>query len=315
MARREADPRYLGQAQAVLMPWWNAATPPMQVLILRATIRQSGHEFSAARADLEQAVSREPRHVQAWLTLATIQLVTGELAASRLSCDQLRNLTAEAIYIGCHAAINTGSGQAKIGYDSLANALRAPLPADLRAWLLGIQAEAAERLGRYADADILYKTSLRCNPYDSYTIGAYADYLLDQGRNREVLTLIPESSRADLLQLRRALAAANLHDPIAQQIVATLDAKYSAAKARGDRVHLREESRFRLHLGHAPDDALRLASENWRQQKEAADVRVLLEAAVAARNRTAAKEAIAWISQSGLEGEALARLVSQGRSL
>src|SRR5262245_42978778 len=39
--RRLSDPRYHGYAQAALAPWWELPAPPPDVLVLRATIRQS----------------------------------------------------------------------------------------------------------------------------------------------------------------------------------------------------------------------------------------------------------------------------------
>src|SRR5258708_31228033 len=39
-ARATGDPRFLGQAQAALSPWWTAVDPPSQALLLRATLKQ-----------------------------------------------------------------------------------------------------------------------------------------------------------------------------------------------------------------------------------------------------------------------------------
>src|SRR6185437_7036119 len=64
--RAAGDPRYLGYAQAALAPWWDAPAPPVAVLVLRATIRQSLHDFDAALDDLRDAVTRDPGNVQAW---------------------------------------------------------------------------------------------------------------------------------------------------------------------------------------------------------------------------------------------------------
>src|SRR5437016_80022 len=50
-SRAESDPRYLGYAQATLAPWWDSPEPPTEVLVLRATIRQSNHDFDNALAD------------------------------------------------------------------------------------------------------------------------------------------------------------------------------------------------------------------------------------------------------------------------
>lgn len=58
--RRFADPRYLGRAEALLSRWWNEPTPPADVLLLRATIRQAlgglGQGIARLRCLLSNAV-------------------------------------------------------------------------------------------------------------------------------------------------------------------------------------------------------------------------------------------------------------------
>ncbi|MBN8511078.1 MAG: hypothetical protein J0L57_21015, partial [Burkholderiales bacterium] len=44
-AMASGDPRYAGRAQAVLAPWWNAASPPPAVRVARAMVLQHGHRF------------------------------------------------------------------------------------------------------------------------------------------------------------------------------------------------------------------------------------------------------------------------------
>jgi hypothetical protein len=78
-------------------------------------------------------------------------------------------------------------------------------------------------------------------------------------------------------------------------------------------VHLREEARFTLHLLAAPEAALELALGNWQVQKEPADVRVLLESALAAHNPEATDAVRQWLKESRLEDVQLARLMSQAR--
>lgn len=51
LSRARSDPRYLGYAQAALGPWWKLEEPPADVLVLRATIRQSSHDFEGALDD------------------------------------------------------------------------------------------------------------------------------------------------------------------------------------------------------------------------------------------------------------------------
>jgi tetratricopeptide (TPR) repeat protein len=94
------------------------------------------------------------------------------------------------------------------------------------------------------------------------------------------------------------------------------DAMSLAGKAqatRGDRLHLREQARFTLELlGDAPA-ALRLAEENWRIQREPADARIVLEAALAAGSPSSARPVLAWLDETGLEDVRLRSLAGKLR--
>jgi len=82
-SRVEGDPRFLGYAQAALAPWWKDPAAPTAVLLLRATILQSSHQFEPALADLARVLEREPKHAQALLTRATVLTVMGRYREAR----------------------------------------------------------------------------------------------------------------------------------------------------------------------------------------------------------------------------------------
>jgi hypothetical protein len=75
-------------------------------------------------------------------------------------------------------------------------------------------------------------------------------------------------------------------------------------------VHLREEARFTLHLLNAPAAALKLAQDNWLVQKEPADVRILLEAALAAGDAAVFDTVKEWLRSSRLEDVELQRIIT-----
>ena len=319
-ARSESDPRFLGQAQAALGAWWSQSEPPVPVLLLRATIRQSNHDFKNSRLDLEQAVKREPNNAQAWLTLATVQQVTGDMKGAADSCNKLLPLTARLISTTCIAAVDGARGQAANAFAAINAALAEPDSArganvGVRTWALTLQAELAERLARPADADRLYRASLAMDSGDAYTVAAYSDFLIDAGRAQEVLALIPATTRVDTLLLRRAIAAKIAASPDAAQVAEDLAQRFAASRARGDRIHLREEARFVLAVKNSPNEAVNLALDNWAVQKEPLDARIALEAAVAARQPKASREVVQWVVSTQLQGDKLGQLVSQARAL
>ena len=87
-------------------------------------------------------------------------------------------------------------------------------------------------------------------------LGAYADFLLDNDRSLEVLPLLGEKTGTDPLLLRYALALQAQHSKELAAQVEKLRDRFAASRLRGDRVHLREEARFTLHLLAAPAAAL-----------------------------------------------------------
>jgi hypothetical protein len=65
-----------------------------------------------------------------------------------------------------------------------------------------------------------------------------------------------------------------------------------------------------LHLLNDQQTALKLAQENWQVQKEPADLRILLESALAAQDAASAENARAWMKATGLEDVQVERLLN-----
>lgn len=311
--RTQGDPRYLGYAQAALRPWWAQPQPPTPVLVLRATIRQSNHEFDAALEDLARVLKAAPNSGQAWLTRATVLQVRGEYAEAARSCEQLSRLAPEFVTATCLAGVASMTGQAETSYRLLVRTLQSmpsASPAE-KVWIETALAEIAVRLGRQDAAESHFKQAFKSSTPDPYLKGAYADFLLDAGRPAEVVRLLAADARVDGLLLRLALAEQALGASELPARVANLQARFDAARARGDRVHMREEARFYSELRKQPAEALRLAQANWVVQKEPADARVLLEAALAASDRAAAQPVLDWMRENKVEDAALARLAQR----
>ncbi|WP_036244832.1 hypothetical protein [Massilia sp. BSC265] len=317
-ARRDGDPRYLGYAQAALAPWWKQprAQAPAEVLVLRATLVQSTHAFAEALADLDEVVRRDAGNAQAWLTRATIQLVTGDHAGARASCARLFGRAPDLVVQTCLASVGSLGGQARASYRQLERTLaaRADSPAPLRSWSLTLLAEMAERLGDHAAAEAHFRAALQADAQDTYLLAAYADFLLERGRAQDVLRLLGTRTQADALLLRHALALSALGSPEAKRQVAALAARFEAARRRGDTVHRREEARFALELAGDPAEAARLAKLNWAVQKEPADVRILARAAAASGDAEAARLVRDWLRQSRLEDRTLDSAASRAEA-
>jgi predicted Zn-dependent protease len=315
-ARTEGDPRYLGYAQAALAPWWKLPHAPDEVLVLRATLRQSTHQFGAALADLDTVLKRDINNAQAWLTRATVQMVIGDFAAARRSCMRLYTRAPELVVQTCLSNVGSLNGDAKRSYASLEAALERHRDADrdVRGWVQTLLAEMAARLGDDAAADRYFRQAMAAGEPDSYLLAAYADFMLDRGRAPEVVRLLKDKGRIDALLLRYAIALKSVRSPEAPAQAEALRSRFDAAMLRGDTVHQREQARFELVLRNDPRAAARLAKLNWAVQKEPADLRILAESAAASGDKEAAQLALDWIASTRLEDQAIAAPLAKLRA-
>ena len=310
--RSEGDPRFLGQAQAILSPWWNEPTPPPAALLLRATIRQNAHEFDQALADLDQVLAVEPNNAQAWLTKASILQVQARYDEARRACQRLTRLAAAHVLLGCLGDIAGVTGQSVKSRELLRQVLSdTTLSGRERIWIATILAETAARTGAIREAEESFAEAFKVGIKDQYLLGAYADFLLDQRRYQDVMSLLQSETRADGLLLRLALAEQTLKLPIFQNHTAELAARFAAGRDRGTTVHVREEARFTLALQHDARRALPLAQANWKVQREPADARILLESALATKNSPAAQPVLDWMTSNHVEDFHLRQLAKQ----
>ena len=260
-------------------------------------------------------LATNPRHAQALLTQATILQVTGRPDEAQRSCTKLALLVPALITATCLADAASVSGAAERAYAMLRGAVDAApdAEADVRLWALTALAEIAVRADDPAAAERHFRAALALGIKDAYLLGAYADFLLDRGRVAEARDLLVDETRADPLLLRLALAEQALGAPELPAHVDALVARFAASRLRGDTMHRREEARFTLHLLNDPATALRLATENWRVQREAWDARLVLEAALAADAPSAADDVLRWLTATGLEDPQIAHLVQRFR--
>ena len=313
-ARSTGDPRYLGQASSALAPWWSAQDAPAPALLLRATIRQSLHDFDGALRDLDRLLERTPGDGQARLTRASVRTAIGRYHDALKDCDALEGQALPIVVAACRADTASRAGRAKEAYAIVVRTLDSGRgDAVVRAWATTTAAEIAQRLGDVEAARTHFRQALALDPASPYTLGAYADFLLDAGQPREAATLLEGRTRNDSLLLRYVLA---LRELPAREAFEThrveLAARMEAARLRGDGVHLREEARYALVIERNPAAALKLAHANWNAQREPADLRLLAESARAAGNAAALRVVADWVEATKLEDVRLRALLKGG---
>jgi hypothetical protein len=297
-SRSTGDLRFLGYAEAVLGPWVGPDATSADALVLHATVLQSRHDFSGALAVLDRARALRPDDAQAWLTSATVWRVLGEYEQSLAGCARLGD---PAVAQLCKQGVLGLTGELGGAYEAIQRIDSQAMPPAERAWRDSELGEMAVRLGRDIEAEHWFQNGLRASPGDFYIRAAYADLLLRNGRAREVLALLQGRESLEPLLLRIAIAQKMLGDPGLEQSSARLSAAFAAEAQRGDGVHRREEARFLLEVRGDPRAALAAALENWKVQREADDVLVLIRAAHAAGMPAAAQPANVFVREHRLQ--------------
>jgi len=245
--------------------------------------------------------------------LATLDTVQGDYASASRGCAQVATAAGYEFGIVCSASVLACVGRAQQGIAmlTLLEVSGSSLPNTFKAWIDGLLAESAERLGDWPQAEAHYRRALSLLPQDNFLLVAYADFLLDRGRPQEVLTLLGEHAQSDTAFLRLALAQAALHSPDLARYVWIMSARFEALLQRGSDYFGREQARFALQLQHDPHGALQLAQQNWQLQREPWDTRVLLEAALAAHRPEAAAPVLAFVARTKLHDPVIDALVKQ----
>lgn len=303
LAMARGDPRYVGYAEAVLAHFQEPL--PASLRLVRGKLRQYRHGFEDALKDFAEALAQDPQLAEAHAWRGAIFLVQADYAAARKECAALQGLGQTVLYGTCIGLVQAYGGQLEAGYRSLQSALNSTRDPDNRLWLLTRMGEVAAWRGQLKLAEQHYRAAIDIGLDDGYLLAAWSDFLLDSGRPADVLKRLANWESSDTLLLRLAEAAARLKSPDATRLEQMLNERFAAARQRGDTTHRAEEARYYLRLRNDAKEALRLAVENYAVQREPRDARILLEAAIAARDGAAAQPAREWLRKSGFEGERL----------
>ncbi len=323
MAMAQGDPRYVGYASAAIAPLAkapaanpnanvNASTQADYALVL-GLIQQFSHEFDPALASLAKASQLNPQSPEPLLWRSAIFMVLARYPEANAECQRTMPLADPLVGAGCSAYVEATTGQLDAAYAKLLAAVAAApqAPPELLLWQATRLAEMAWRLGRIDAAEGHFKNALKQGVTDQFLLGAYADFLLARQRPSEVISLLADWERSDILLLRLALAGKTIGDKRSADWATQLRDRFVAAALRGDRLHEQEAARFELDIEGNPVKALTLASANYKIQKEPRDAEILMRAALAAQQAQSAQVALDWLRTSRYQDPALQALAGQ----
>ena len=312
--RDTGDARYLGRVQAVIAPWTALRPASDDVLLMLATILQSRHQFAESRQILQAVLRHDSDNTQAWLTLASVALVQGDMDEARRDCAHLLGSSDGLVTAGCIGSWSVVNGNAQSTLRVVDALLRQEPNASpaLQSWAHGLMADAAKTVGQADRADSEFRKVLQLAPGDNFLLADYGDFLLDHGRAQEALELTRDYAQSDTSFLRHVLAESMLKLPTAPADILQMASRFRDLEQRGDsRLYGREEARFALELRHDPARALKLAQDNWAIQHAPEDMRIYLQAALAAGKPASAQPVLDFLKRTQYEDPIVRALASQ----
>ncbi len=299
------DPRWLGLATAAVSPWSDSQEIPTEIRMARALLSQRSHDFNGAMQDLDAVLAALPRNAEAWLVKSTLHVVRGEYESARRAAGSLFRFTDPLTATTAAATVASLSGSASRSCELLERLLTAATnsPTAGQIWALTQLAETRERLGMNREAERAFLKAMALAPRDPYLVGAFADFLLQTNRATEALALLEPFPANESLLLRWVEANRTLRRNGAAYLSAVrkLGETFAVQAARGERVHRREEARFRLRVLNDALAALTLARENWEIQREPADLVLLQQAALAVHSEPDLQRVRDWLAATHLE--------------
>jgi tetratricopeptide (TPR) repeat protein len=313
LAMAQGDPRYVGYAMAAIGPLEKLAPDDAGYWLVRGLLQQYSHDFNGALQSLKKASELDPAAPGPVAWRAAIDMVQARYADALGECTRLVPLAHPLYARSCTAYVNASTGHLRAAYDELSNEFEEAkdVSPQLALWVRTRLAEMAIRLQRPDEAEKQFKAALAIGVTDQFLLGAYTDFLLQQKRADEVMKLLADWERSDVLLLRLALAGKMAGDPRAKGWADQLRDRFDAALQRGDRLHEQEAARFELDVEGDAKKALDYAVRNYTSQKEPRDAEILMRAALAANQPKAAEPALAWLKANNYEDPVMVSLAAQ----
>ena len=298
--RETDDPRFLGYAKSTLRSSKDSETSE-GLIVLSAIVDQSLHDFDSARTKLTDIVaSSESRtnYLQALTVLINLEIVSGRYEKAGQLCAQLSKTDHPYIRANCQAQIKALTGDPVQAYQTLSSqAQRMPATHPYAAFIQNTLGDIASQAG-LPDAPAHYSRALVIDPTDLYARTALADWHLASGNFDRVESLTRQYDDVDRLAVLRAIA--QKRQGLTQtNLMETLKQRFDEAAWRDSSLHSRDLARYLLDVSDAPQAALTFAYNNWADQKELIDTRLLIRAAKAASDEAITEEVTAWMEKQG----------------
>jgi predicted Zn-dependent protease len=302
LGQLHSEPRYVRHAESLL----ESMAPGPERSLMQGLAQQYFHQFDAAQNHFVEGLKATPRHAEILLQLAMLHTVRGRYQAARETLSLNTSLLGTIRGMTVLSTISSLNGQLTQSFRFLEEQFsRSTLSPSEGAWVASTLAEMAVRQGQLRVAEEYLNRARALEPESIPLLIQAADLLIEQKRYREALALTKASADENLMVLlRRAIAL--------KQTSAAQDefkrVKEDLGIRLADSSHLRERAMFQFFVLEDHNSALQFALENFNQQREPIDARLVLEAARKA-GTPKAEPVLQWLAETKLEDASINSLL------
>lgn len=314
-AIRQGDLRWLGNAKAMLKPWWEQQRLPSETLFIRALIRQGAHDFEGALNDLDAAIAKDPQQPEFWSWRFAIYMVRAEIAKARKECSAIGSHFGRMEQEGCNAVLLYRTGSPKSAIIALDRLFGDPNYQGQHAqeWLAFHRGEALRVAGDRSGARRVWESHLKTGSAGHGLRVALIDLLNRDGKYAEAWRLNNQTPRSDALLVAAIQSAQGLKNGQERSLIAELEQRLRQQEARGDSIHERPIIKYQLMIKRDATTALKMAQAAWKTEREPADALLFAEAAIQSGSPEQASALLQWQSETGYRDPDLDRLMMKIR--
>lgn len=300
-AIQQGDLRWLGNAKAMLAPWWTAQDLPSRTLFVRALIRQGTHDFKGALADLDAAIAKDPGQPEHWAWRFAIYLVIADMTKAKDECTAIGQRFGLSEQASCNAVLLYRTGNPKKAIVALEALSRHPEYQGRLAqeWLAFHWGEAHRVAGDRAKARKIWEAQLNKGSGGHAVRVALIDLLNSEKQFADAWKVNATKPRSDALLVAAILSSVHLNNGKAEELKLEFNQRLSYQRARGESPNERPTIKFTLYVEGKAHEALAMARQAWKTEREPADALLYARAAIESGAPDQALELLQWQSVTG----------------
>lgn len=312
-AIEQGDLRWLGNAKAMLAPWWTAKDLPSETLFVRALVRQGTHDFKGALADLDAAIAKDPDQPEHWAWRFAIYLVMADMTKAKNECSAIGQRFGPTEQASCDAVLLYRTGSPEKAIVSLERLSRHPDYQGRLAqeWLAFHWGEAYRVAGDRAKARKIWENQLNKGAGGHAVRVALIDLLNSERQYADAWKINMTMPRSDALLVAAIQSSLGLKDGKDGALRSEFNQRLSQQRARGDSPNERPMIKFTLSVEGKAQEALAMAQKAWATEREPADALLFARAAIESGAPEQATALLQWQSATGYREPELDGLIRQ----